>query len=160
MHDGGENTPSYEVIVTDGVNISEASSVVVTFTPQNDGPQIQINALEIDEGGIVVLNESNLKAFDPDTASAALLFAITGIQHGQFELLTNLDVPVYSFTQLQISYGQVQFVHDGGELSPSCNITVSDGAKTSSPEPFNIIFHNVNDPPYLLNPLQNRVETT
>ena len=37
---------------------------------------------------------------------------------------------VTPFTQAQVTAGDIQFVHDGGEAAPAYSVTVSDGALT------------------------------
>ena len=43
--------------------------------------------------------------------------------------VANATVAVTSFTQQQILDGDIQFVHDGGEVAPAYSVTVSDGAE-------------------------------
>src|SRR6185503_3188479 len=105
----------------------------------------------ITEGGGVVLSSSEISASDTDNATGSLTFAASGVAGGQFELLSNPGVAISSFTQAQVTLGAVLFVHDGGELAPRYDISVSDGSSSDGPAAATITFTNVNDAPVLVN---------
>ncbi len=96
--------------------------------------------LAITDGGNVVLAGANLSAADVDDSNATLLFSVTNLSGGQFELLSNPGVGVGSFTQAQLSAGQVQFVHDGSGIAPAYAVSVSDGTLVDGPAVATISF--------------------
>ena len=149
VHGGGEAAPSYDVTVDDGALNDGPSAASISFTNQNDAPVLGTNALTISEGGTVILSAANLAATDVDTADPSLSFTVSSVTGGQFELVASPGVPITSFTQAQITSGAVQFVHGGGEATPSYDVTVDDGALNDGPSAASISFTNQNDAPVL-----------
>jgi hypothetical protein len=149
VHDGGETAPSYQLTVSDGSLSDGPSSVTIgTFTNVNDGPVIAANTLTITEGATVVLSNLQINATDPDNTPAQLTYTASSISGGRFELVASPGTAITSFTQAQINSGAVQFVHDGGELAPSYQLTVSDGSLSDGPITVAIgTFTNTNDAP-------------
>jgi len=66
---------------------------------------------------------------------------------GQFELAGAPGTAIVSFTQAQITAGDVVFVDNGDELAPSYDVEVSDGSLINGPQAAAITFVNVNDAP-------------
>jgi hypothetical protein len=62
-----------------------------------------------------------------------LVFSVSALSHGQFELVGIPGVPIVSFTQGQIGSGQIRFVHDGSTSAPTYSISVSDGSLSAGP---------------------------
>ena len=151
VHDGGESAPAYSVTVSDGSLIDGPSAASVTFGNLNDAPVLVNNALTISEGGTVILSGADLSATDIDNADNTLAFTVSGVTNGQFELVASSGLEITSFTQQQITDGNVQFVHDGGESAPAYSITVSDSSLTDGPSVATISFSNANDAPVLVN---------
>jgi len=56
-----------------------------------------------------------------EQVTAWSVFFVSNVLQGQFELVINPGVAITSFTQPQITAGEVQFIHDGGEIAPSFN---------------------------------------
>lgn len=150
-HDGGDAAPSYSVSVSDGSGATPPAVAVIDFGNLDDPPLLQNNSLAVEEGASVALSASNLSATDTETNDADLIFTVSNVQNGQFELVTSPGIGVVSFTQAQITAGAIQFVHDGGEVAPSYSVSVSDGTNVTVAEAANISFTNVNDPPLLVN---------
>jgi len=151
VHDGGELAPAYDVKVSDGALDSSYQSAAITFNLVNDTPVLGNNILSINEGQTVVLTNSMLSTTDVDNNDAVLAFTVNNIQSGQFEKVSVPGVPITNFTQQDIWDNKIRFVHDGGELAPSYDVKVSDGALDSSYQPATITFNLVNDPPVLDN---------
>jgi hypothetical protein len=55
------------------------------------------------------------------------------VSGGQFELVSSPGVAIVSFTQAQITSGQIRFVHDGSTTSPAFSVSVSDGGVSVGP---------------------------
>jgi hypothetical protein len=134
-HDGSETlSDSFTYTIRDASGaVSNTATVSLTITPQDDNPILGNNALTISESGTVVLTGADLSATDAETTSSALQFTVSGVVGGQFEVVSSPGVALTSFSQQQITDGEIQFVHDGGELAPSYSVTVSDGALTHGP---------------------------
>ena len=147
VHDGGEAAPAYSVTVSDGALSDGPEAATITFTNQNDAPVLVNNALTITEGQTVVLSGANVSATDVDSVDSTLQFTVSGVSGGQFEEVANAGVAITSFTQAQVTAGDIQFVHDGGEAAPAYSVTVSDGALSDGPEAATITFTNQNDAP-------------
>jgi len=86
------------------------------------------------------------------TQTQPLIFTVNGgIQYGQFENVNNAGTPITQFSNPLVISGDIQFVHDGGEIAPYYEISVSEGACSSEPMPAIISFSHVNDMPQLIN---------
>jgi hypothetical protein len=111
--------------VSDGVAPALTGTKAVTGTPVNDAPVLVNNSFSITNGGTLDLTSVNLSATDSDDLPDTLVFTVTGVANGQF--LVN-GVPATSFTQLQLTSGFVQFVHDGSGVAPTFMLEVADPA--------------------------------
>jgi hypothetical protein len=89
----------------------------------------------------VQLSAAQLSASDIDDPAAGLLFTVSAVTHGQFELSTAPSAAVLTFTQGQITAGQVLFVHDASSIAPSYDVSVSDGTLNAGPAPASISFN-------------------
>ena len=137
--DGSASAPNYEISVSDGIITTLAQSSAVTF---NIAPTLVNNSLTVNQGQSVILTSNNLSASDPDNSLTSLVFVVSEVQYGHFEVLTNRGVVATSFTQGQIQNGQVQFIPDGGANPPLYSVTVNDG-KVSSPSQFSNVTFNL-----------------
>jgi VCBS repeat-containing protein len=144
VHDGSEAAPSYDVEVSDGALTTGPVAATITFTNQNDAPALGNNSLTLTEGATVVLTAADLSATDVDNPDPGLSFTVSNVQNGQFELS---GVPTTTFTQADVTAGNVSFVHDGGQNAPSYDVEVSDGSLTAGPAAATITFTNQNDAP-------------
>ena len=119
---------------------------VGTILSADNPPEILNNSLSIEEGQTVVLTSSDLSATDADSNDPDLLFMMTNIEHGEFQLVSTGET-ITSFTQQQLIDGEIQFVHDGSELAPSYDVTVSDGLLIDTGSPVISFTANMNDAP-------------
>ncbi|MFO1005951.1 MAG: Ig-like domain-containing protein [Planctomycetaceae bacterium] len=146
-------TDSFTYLATDGSLNSNVVTVTFHVTPTNTPTSITTNVLSITEGETVVLTNSHINTTDSDSSASQLVYTVSGLSGGQFELVANPGTPITSFTQQQIDQGQVQFTHDGGELSPYYELTVTDGVSTAGPSVVTIEqFSPVNDGPVITAP--------
>lgn len=139
-------TVTITISVSDGIATTQ-TQFYVTIQPQNDAPVIVSNNLTVNEGGTVTLTNSNLSSTDIETSNSALQYTTSNVLHGFFALTTLPTASINTFTQAQINNGDIVFVHDGGELAPSYDISVSDGTTSTGPNTAVITFSNVNDLP-------------
>jgi len=138
VHDDSVNTPSYDIQVSNGKNISSISPAIINF---NLKPIIENNILSINQNGeTVILTPSNLKASDVDDADTTLRFTVSDIIHGRFELVGASGTNISSFIQQAILDSEVQFVHDGNRKKSAYDVIVSDGKLNSTTEPAIINF--------------------
>ncbi|MCP4968103.1 MAG: hypothetical protein GY926_23065, partial [bacterium] len=134
---------SGDLIDKDG---SPQTSKDLTFRVEksNAAPVLGNNNLTVNEGQTIVLTAGDLGASDVDNLDPGLVFTASNVTNGQFELS---GVPTTTFTQADVTAGNVTFVHDGGEFAPSYDVEVSDGSLTDGPYAATITFTAVNDAP-------------
>ena len=133
---------------------SETSSVSATgvalstsVSTINDVPVLGNNTLTVNEGQTVPISAANFSATDVENDDTALTFTVSNVQNGSFQLVSDSSI-VTSFTQAQITGGEIKFVHDGGEDAPSYDVRVGDGDDVSSAVSGNVTFSaDVNDAP-------------
>ena len=152
--DGTETAPTYTLTVSDQVSPVPGTTTgtgTVTLITVNDAPIVTRNTLTISEGGTVILTDTaNLLVTDEETTDPSqLVFTVTAVSGGQFELVNNSGVAITSFTQQQVNDGQVQFVHDGNQAAPTYSLTVSDGTGGSVVTSGTVTFTPVNDAPVI-----------
>ncbi len=145
VHTGGQNSPSYQVAVSDGILSTEPVTATIHF---NASPILVDNTLTINQGQTTVLNSNNLQATDLDNDAALLTFTVSNVQNGRFRLASNPSVVTTSFSQQKVSNGQVLFTHTGAQNVPGYAVSVSDGATTT--DPVEAIMH-FNANPVLIN---------
>ncbi|MBS0351114.1 MAG: FG-GAP repeat protein, partial [Proteobacteria bacterium] len=104
-------------------------------------PVLVNNTLPVYAGAVIPLTGIYLSAYDLNHDNNTLIFTPTNVSHGYFEAIDNSGVVLSNFTQLQLLENQIRFVHDGGAVPPSYNITVrSAGIAWVGPAPANISF--------------------
>ena len=150
-HNGSETTAdSFTFDVLDGGENGAAPLTGQTFdisiTPQNDAPILVNNDMTLNEGDQITLTSTILSATDNDNVDANLTFTVSNVVDGHFANVSNLQAPITSFTQAQVTAGDIVFVHDGSEAAPSYDVEVSDGAASDTGSA-SITFSNVNDAP-------------
>jgi hypothetical protein len=134
-------TDSFTYRANDGTMSSGLATVTITVTPVNDAPLPGSNLFTISNGGTLGIAAANLSATDVDNSPGALVFSLSGITHGRFELTFAPGAAITSFTQQQILNREVRFVHDGSGLAPTFAILVTDGAAGVGPFAANITFN-------------------
>ena len=152
----------------DGSLTSSSQAVTISVTNVNDNaPVLLRNKIVLLEGGTDTLtfatstdSDNEFIANDADGLSS-LTFAVStnqdpastafdpAIAQGYFQLSTNTGASnaISSFTYAQLSAGQVQFVHNGGEPTPFYYLRASDGSSTTAKLPVQALKTNVNDAP-------------
>jgi hypothetical protein len=124
-----------------GVDLAvSANLITIDVAAVDDAPVIAQNTLTINQGATVQLSSAQLNASDVDDPSAGLLFAVSGVTHGAFALSSAPAVSILTFTQAQVTGGQVLFVHDASTSAPTYSVTVSDGTLVTAPAPAAIMF--------------------
>ncbi|MGD1858679.1 MAG: cadherin-like domain-containing protein [Leptolyngbyaceae cyanobacterium] len=188
VHDGSETAPTYRLRVVDsglpgnGFNSTpqgQSSTAEITFNAVNDTPTLTKNELSLQEGDTVLITADILAAEDVEDNDGDLIFTITDITNGEFQLL---DAPngnfsqvlaapgqdAVGFTQAQIAAGLIQFVNTPATNDqPSYTVTVSDSGKltiegepdaasvkSSEPQAAIVNFTAVNDDPLQLQPVE------
>ena len=133
-YDGGAH------VITDGIQ------GIGTILSADNPPEILNNSLSVHEGQTVVLSPSDLSATDVDSDDLDLVFSMTNVENGEFQLVSTGET-VTSFTQQQIIDRAIRFVHDGSESAPSYDVTVSDGLLIDTGSPLISFVADVNDAP-------------
>jgi ABC-type thiamin/hydroxymethylpyrimidine transport system permease subunit len=116
-----------------GVDSAPAQLFTITVNPVNDAPVLGANSLAIDQGASVTFGSANLSAADIDSPLASLVYTVSGVANGRFELSSAPGVAISSFTQAELDAGQVVFVHNGSGTAPAYSVQVSDGALSDGP---------------------------
>ena len=152
----GDDADSIQVDVTDNGNFGAGGGGTINFgtvsvdiTADNDTPTLGNNNLTLLEGETVVLDASMISAADVDDAGPSLTFNVSSVNGGHFALAATPQTLINSFTQAQVTGGQIVFVHDGGESTPSYDVSVTDGNSSTAPASASVGFTNVNDAPVL-----------
>ncbi len=137
------------VKVTDASGLTSEQDYAIQIGDVNDSSVLVNNTLTLDEGATVVLTSANLSATDEDHDDSNLTFVISNVEHGAFSGtgVTDNGDGTFSFTQQQLLDGEVSFTHDGGEVQPSYEVTVTDGVAVTASAAATINFTNVNDGP-------------
>ncbi|WP_204140651.1 cadherin-like domain-containing protein [Halomicronema sp. CCY15110] len=154
-HDGGEAAPTYELSLVDtpleldGPVNSVAIASNITFKNVNDDPTLTANAIEIDEGGEVILTAANLAAEDPDNLASQLRFNITNVQGGTFTFDGQPLVEGANFTSQDLLLKELKFTDDGDETQPAYTVTVLDPSGGVATGDAQVTFNPVNDPPQI-----------
>ena len=121
---------TFEYTISDLAGGTDTALVAIQITGINDGPTLATNALSLFSGSTVLFSSTNLQAIDPDTADSELIFTVSDVSNGEFQLSGSATT---SFSQQDISAGLVSFVHDGSETAPSYSVSVSDGSLSTEP---------------------------
>jgi len=126
---------------------SPTANVTLDVIPVNDPPVLGNATLAVDSNGVVVLTGANLSATDVDDPTPSLVFIIGNLEHGRFELAGNPGVAVVTFTQGQVTSGQVKFVQTDPLFAPSYRVYVTDGVSTVGPGVVGLTFRPLADNP-------------
>ncbi|TLU83214.1 MAG: hypothetical protein FDX30_09175 [Chlorobium sp.] len=145
VDNGDETAPAFSVTVNDGSSDSNTLVASITYTPVNDAPVVTSASMTVSEGGTVTLTPGDFGISDPDSSS--FTYSVSGISGGYFQLSGAAGTPVTSFTSAQLSGGQVQFVDNGDETTPSYSVTVNDGSADSNTLAASVTYTPVNDAP-------------
>ena len=165
---GANNVYDLTVTANDGSLTSSSQAVTISVTNLNDNaPVLLRNMIALLEGATDTLplatstaSANEIEASDADGLSA-LIFGVStnqasgssafdpAIAQGYFQLSTNpgANNAITSFTYAQLSAGQVQFVHNGTELTPFYYLCASDGISTTAKLPVQALMTPVNDAP-------------
>jgi hypothetical protein len=120
--------------------VTANATATIADNDANGAPSLVNNAWPIVDGATITVTLTNVSATDPDTPVGTLVFSVTGVTNGYFELVANPGVPVTAFSQQQIASGEVRFVHNGSGAPPSFSLYVSDGGTNVGPIAANIAY--------------------
>lgn len=136
----------------DGFTNMGRSYVVFGDSP----PEVTLNQLNVNKGGVTVLNSAMLFAYDSNHAFTTLEITPRNVTQGQFEAVENPGIELLSFPYIMLVNKDIQFRHNNSLLPPSYEIIVTapGGLASSLPSSANT---SLNFPPVLLN---NQLSTT
>ena len=89
----GELSSSYALTIDvfDGVHTT-AGNVTINVDDVNDvAPVLNVNSFAIQEGELLTIDGLNLAASDVDSPDSSLIFSISNLSGGQFELAETLS---------------------------------------------------------------------
>ena len=147
-HDGTLSAPILQISVSDGAAISNAQTITITFLPNI---VLTNNTLRISKGGVVIMTSDSLSANNSVNDSSKLVFQISNLIHGVFVQTADPSKMVLSFTQKQITFGQITFMHDNSDYPPSYFVSVGDGAVNTDPQAAIIKYGSITTPMFLKN---------
>ncbi len=153
VHNGSETTSDRFIFaVSDGAGGTlNASTFSISVTPVNDPPRLATNlGLTLSEGEESIILPNLLQITDPDNPPESLTYSVTSLPANGTLLLAGTAVT--SFTQVDVTNGNLRYVHNGSEtLTDRFIFTISDGLIPTplGPNTFSINVIPVNDPPVL-----------
>ena len=127
--DNTDNVYRVEVTVTDSGGLTGVQNLAVTVTDaaENRDPVLAGDlSITVPGSGSVTLTQADLTASDTESGDADLVFAVADAVNGHLALAGALGTAITSFTQAQLTAGNVSFVHDGSGAG-RFEVTVSDG---------------------------------
>jgi hypothetical protein len=128
-------------VVTWQSNLQDGSGLGIFARIIGPAPVLGNNTLFVNEGRIQLITPSALSASALNTPAGTLIFTVSNVTHGRFEFLSSPNIPIFNFTQQQVTDSQIQFVHDGSKIKPSYNVKVSEAVLDTNPTPATIIFN-------------------
>jgi len=158
QHDGSETvSDSFTFLISDGVIASPLGPtlVTITITPVNDPPGISLNAgLTLNEGSSSIVSSGALLITDNDGPLPITYTLGSTPTNGGLLRGTQTLTLGQTFSQTEITGGQIFYAHNGGETSSDeFTFTASDGLGAVVPlTTFSITVNPVNDPPVLTVP--------
>ncbi|MCU7850958.1 MAG: DUF4347 domain-containing protein [Candidatus Thiodiazotropha sp. (ex Monitilora ramsayi)] len=147
VDNGDETAPAFSVTVNDGEADSNTLAATVIYTSANDVPVLDSASLSVTEGQTVTLSGANFGITDSD--DTAFTYTVSSVVGGYFQLSTNAGVSITTFTSVQLSANEVQFVDNGDETAPAFSVTVNDGEADSNTLAATVIYTSANDVPVL-----------
>lgn len=122
----GSNLDSFEFEVSDGRNPVMRKFRISLSDGDNTHAVVKYTRLSIFEGKTKEITSFELKAEDPDTEPALLVFSITQIPVNGF--IMKHGSPTMMFTQDDIDQNLISYQHDGSDTTrDSFSFTVTDG---------------------------------
>ncbi|KAG8515151.1 Extracellular matrix protein FRAS1, partial [Galemys pyrenaicus] len=110
--------------LTDGLHTDTGRMEVFIELPPGDTPHLAVNqGLQLSAGSVARITEQHLKVTDPDSDDRQVMYVVTQdpgagrLQLVKHDYLEQISVkgPIRSFTQADISQGQVEYSHRKGE---------------------------------------------
>ncbi|MBK6744801.1 MAG: cadherin domain-containing protein [Hydrogenophilales bacterium] len=126
---------------------SSTLAMVVEVGNANDlAPELTLSLISLTQGETVALDGDVFDARDPDGLDDSLSFSIGNVVAGHFESISAPGVPIGRFEQSELLAGQVRFVHDGSDVAPAFEVSVSDDRYTTGPSSALIRFDFIDTP--------------
>ncbi len=144
-----ESQQSHTIMVRASSSDGSSSSLtmVVEIGNANDlAPELTLSLISLTQGETVTLDGDVFDARDPDGLDDSLLFSVGNVVAGHFESASAPGVPISQFDQSELLAGQVRFVHDGSDVAPAFEVSVSDDRFTTGPSSALIRFDFIDTP--------------
>ena len=134
--------PTITVTANDGTSDSFGSTLTIKMKAFNDAANFTVSPLSISEGASIDM-KGKLSASDEDSTASQLIYSVSGTLAGSF--LKGGKV-VTKFSQDDVDKNLITFKHDGSEIKPIINFTLTDagGAKSAVQSPV-VTFTGDND---------------
>jgi hypothetical protein len=145
VHEGANIAPVYTMCIYPGRFYSTCSTPDITFL--GAAPTLETNALSVNQGIPVILNDRDLSAKDEHNILGSLHYQITQIAFGHFEALDSvgqvINTNITTFIQQDILDQRIRFVQDGSTSMPAYQVSVGDEYTFTDPESAFISFNQV-----------------
>ena len=129
IHSGDHQAPSYSVVVSDGSQTTTPGPASINFI---GAPSVTATPVTVTPGGSTTLTTNNLNVTNTGNSSSnQILFQLSNVQHGQFELNSS-NTLVTNFTLTQLIDQNVQLVQDNSNIAPSYSVSVTGNTGLSS----------------------------
>ena len=126
-----EGTGEFELAVDDGDQMSSWQQAQVALDSSSP-PSLVNNFVIINDGHANRLTAVNLKAEDSDSTTSAIKFIVKSAANCHFEYVTNPGQSTMVFSQLEISSGKVNLVHESKGSVPAITFSLTDGSPSIS----------------------------
>ncbi|MEN9359951.1 MAG: hypothetical protein RL095_1486 [Verrucomicrobiota bacterium] len=134
---------------TDGFGTAESRTSAGALIVADLPPSLSLDTLIIEEREAINVTSNLIRAADDNAGDSQLLFTISGLSHATFQKnLAGTWTATNSFTQADISAGNIRIVHDGSNVAPAYSVSVTDGLATAT-QVAGIGFTATNDAPLI-----------
>ena len=118
--------------ISDGNGGAASANVSIAVNPVNDAPTMTGASIRLRIGESLGLSTANIGAQDIDSVTGSLVYSVTNVSGGRFELAAQPGQAISSFGYGDLYAGNVRFVQDGSAAAPTFQISVSDGTSGSA----------------------------
>ena len=127
-----ESTVPFDSTSSQASTLSSTAQGSVSPLVSSDAVAWQITVqLSVKQGQSLVLSPAQFQASRGSASPEQVVYTLSQVQHGRFELVGAPGQAITGFTQQQINDGQIRFVHDGSSQAPRFSVSVSDGQQPS-----------------------------
>jgi hypothetical protein len=123
--------PSYDLLITNDASQTDGpDAATITFTT---GPTLVTNQLTLTQGQTVGLTSNVMRATatDADQDEGDLIFTISSLTNGQFQRLSAPGIVITTWTQSEVTAGDIVFIDDDDRIAPAYDLSVTNDESVS-----------------------------